>query len=384
MSISIDEVLTRGVEQIIPSKEALKSLMEKRKITLYQGFDPTTPDLHIGHLAGIIKLRQFQKMGHKIIFLIGDFTARIGDPTGKLSARKMLDKEEVKRNLKGWKKIVEKIIDFKGKNKAEIVFNSKWNDKITFADLIKICSNFTVQQMIERDMFQERMKSGKPIFLSEFLYPVAQAIDCVNLNVDLEIGGSDQLFNMLAGRQLMLATTKKEKFVMTLKLLTDKEGKKIGKTEGNAINLNKAPNEVYGKIMSLTDEAIYPAFELLTEVNLAKKMKRIKEDPMNEKKKLAFEITKIIYGESKATQAQSFFEKTFQKKRPTFDQKVKNMQTLAKTIASYTSKKSISEAKRLIKSGAVEVNGKVVQNPIYKTQKGDKIKVGEKMFLEVK
>ncbi len=381
--MDIDEVLTRGVEQIIPSKEDLKYLIQKRKITLYQGFDPTTPNLHIGHLAGIMKLRQFQKMGHKIIFLIGDFTARIGDPTGKLSARKMLSENEVKRNLKGWKKIVQKIIDFNGKNKAEIVFNSRWNEKITFADLIKICSNFTVQQMIERNMFQERMKRKNPIFLSEFLYPVAQAIDCVNLNVDLEIGGSDQLFNMLAGRQLMLATTKKEKFVMTLKLLTDKEGKKIGKTEGNAIVFNKGEIDTYGKIMSLPDEIIYPAFELLTEVSLSKKMKEIKENPMREKKKLAFEITKIIYGERKAIQAEIHFEKTFQKKKPDFNQKTKNMGTLAKTIAVHTPRKSISEAKRLIINKAVEVNGKLIQDPTYKTRKGDKIKVGEKIFLQV-
>lgn len=381
--MNINEVLTRGVEQIIPSREALKSLMEKRKITLYQGFDPTAPDLHIGHLAGIMKLRQFQKLGHKVIFLIGDFTAMIGDPTGKLSARKMLTREEVKRNLKGWRQIVERIIDFKGRNKAEIVFNSSWNRKITFGDLINICSNFTVQQMIERDMFQERIKKNHPIYLSEFLYPVAQAVDSVQLNVDLEVGGSDQLFNMLAGRQLMLAALQKEKFVMTLKLLTDKEGRKIGKTEGNAIAINKGAKDIYGKIMSLPDEIIFPGFELLTEVNLTSKEKDIRENPMEEKKKLAFEVTRIIYGESKAKQAEIAFRETFQEKRPTFSQKVKNMGTLAKTIALQINKKSISEAKRLIASRAVEVNGKVIQDPSFRPKKGDKIRVGEKIFLKV-
>lgn len=381
--MNIDEVLTRGVEQIIPSKGSLKYLMKKRKITLYQGFDPTAPDLHIGHLAGIMKLRQFQRLGHKVIFLIGDFTARIGDPTGKLSARKMLSEDEVKKNFRDWKKLVGKIIDFKGKNKAEIVFNSKWNRKITFENLIDICSNFTVQQMIERDMFQERIKKNCPIYLSEFLYPIAQAIDSVNLEIDLEIGGSDQLFNMMVGRELMLSTLQKEKFVMTLKILTDKEGKKIGKTEGNAITINKGAEDVYGKIMSLPDGIIFAGFELLTEVDLTGKEKSIKENPMEEKKKLAFEITKTIYGEKKAIQAEMSFKNTFQNRSPVFNQKVKNLGTLAKTIAPKIHKKSISEAKRLIISKAVEVNGKIVQNPIYKPKKGDKIKVGERIFLKV-
>ncbi len=382
--MNIDEVLTRGVEQIIPSKEALKSLMQKRQITLYQGFDPTAPSLHLGNLVGLIKLRQFQQLGHKVIFLVGDFTGMIGDPTDKLAVRKKLTRKQVLENTKKWYKQVERILDFNGKNPAKIMFNSKWNDKLAFKDLIEIASNLTVQQMIERDMFQERIKRNAPIYLHEFLYPVAQGYDSVYMNVDLEIGGNDQLFNMMVGRTLAKALKGKEKFVLTTKLLVDKEGNKVGKTTGNALFLDSGPANFYAGIMSFPDESIFLGFELFTDLPLAGLPRKIKDNPMQEKKHLAFEIVKLVWGEKEAKRAQKKFENTFQKQKPTFDTKVKNLGTLAKTIAPYTSRKSISEAKRLIAEKAVEVNGKAVQDPTYKIKKGDKIKVGEKIFLEVK
>lgn len=379
--MDIEEVLTRGVEEILPSKKGLANLMSKRKITLYQGFDPTADSLHIGHLAGIMKLRQFQKLGHKVIFLIGDFTAQIGDPTGKISARKKLTKEQVQKNIKGWLKTIKSLIDFKGKNKAIIAYNSKWNEKITFEDLIEIASNFTVQQMIERDMFQERIKMGNPIYLHEFLYPVAQAIDSVKMGVDLEIGGTDQLFNMLAGRQLAKATTGKEKYVMTLKLLSDKEGKKVGKTEGNAIFLNQPPEKIFGAIMSLPDQILKTAFELFTDQDLKTLEKSIKQDPMREKKRLAFEITKLIYGERKATNAQKIFEKNFQQKSPIYNLKIKKGKNLLETVSNVL--KSKSEAKRLINSGSVDINEQTVKDYLSPVRSGDRIKIGKKMFAIV-
>lgn len=379
--MDIEEVLTRGVEEILPSKKGLANLMSKRKITLYQGFDPTADSLHIGHLAGIMKLRQFQKLGHKVIFLIGDFTAQIGDPTGKISARKKLTKEQVQKNIKGWLKTIKSLIDFKGKNKAIIAYNSKWNEKITFEDLIEIASNFTVQQMIERDMFQERIKMGNPIYLHEFLYPVAQAIDSVKMGVDLEIGGTDQLFNMLAGRQLAKATTGKEKYVMTLKLLSDKEGKKVGKTEGNAIFLNQPPEKIFGAIMSLPDQILKTAFELFTDQDLKTLEKSIKQDSMREKKRLAFEITKLIYGERKATNAQKIFEKNFQQKSPIYNLKIKKGKNLLETVSNVL--KSKSEAKRLINSGSVDINEQTVKDYLSPVRSGDRIKIGKKMFAIV-
>jgi len=379
--MEIKEVLERGVEEVLPSKEGLEKLMSERKITLYQGFDPTAKSLHLGHLAGIIKLKQFQKLGHKVIFLIGDFTGRIGDPTGKISARKQLSKKEIEENLKGWLKTISQIIDFNGENKAEIRYNSEWNEKITFSDLIEITSNFTVQQMIERDMFQERIKRENPIYLHEFLYPVAQAIDSVKLGVDLEIGGSDQLFNMMAGRQLVKALTGREKYVLTIKLLEDKEGKKVGKTEGNAIFLDEPPEKIFGGVMAFPDQMLMTAFELFTELELAKLEREIKNDPLNQKKRLAFEVVKIIYGEEKARQAQEKFEKDFQQKNPTYDLKIELNENLLETI--YPLLTSKSEAKRLISSGSVDINGKTVKNYLAKIKAGDKIKIGKKIFATV-
>lgn len=382
--MNIDEVLTRGVAEVLPSKEGLKKLMQEKKITLYQGFDPSMPSLHLGNLAGVMKLRQFQKLGHKVIFLIGDFTGMIGDPTDKLSVRKQLTRDEVEKNYQNYVSQIKNLLDFEGENKIEIRKNSEWLDKISFKDLIGITSNFTVQQLIERDMFQERLKKNEPIYLHEFLYPVAQGFDCVSMDVDLEIGGSDQTFNMLAGRTLMKALKNKDKFVMSIKLLVDKDGKKVGKTTGNALFLDSTPSEFFGGIMSFPDEVIFPGFELLTECDLLGLEEDIKSNPMDEKKHLAYEIVKLVWGENEAKGAKTNFEKTFQEKAPTFDLKVEVGNSLAATIAPFTSLKSVSDAKRYLAQKSVDVNGATITDPTYKLKSGDKIKVGEKVFLEVK
>ena len=378
----INKVLTRGVEQILPTKEGLANLMKKRKIKLYQGFDPSMPSLHLGNLVGLIKLRQFQKLGHKVIFLVGDFTGMIGDPTDKLATRKKLTRQEVLKNAKKYKGQAEKVLDFTGSNKAEIKFNSEWLDEISFKDLIEITSNFTVQQMIERDMFQKRLKEHKPIHLHEFLYPVAQATDCVKMDVDLEVGGNDQFFNMLVGRTLMKAMKGKEKFVLSTKLLVDKNGEKVGKTTGNALFLDSGPSPFYGGIMSFPDEAIALAFELFTEIDLKGLDEKIKKDPMGEKKRLAFEIVKIIWGEDEAKKAEGLFKKNFQKKDIEYKNEIKLDNNLASTIAKINSVGSTSQAKRLISEGAVDVNGKTVTDPTKKISINDKIKIGKKIFVK--
>ena len=378
---TIDEVLTRGVQQILPDKSGLADLMAKKKIKLYQGFDPSMPSLHLGNFVGLMKLRQFQKLGHEVIFLVGDFTGMIGDPTDKLATRKKLTREQVLENAKAWKKQASMILDFEGENPAKIMFNSEWSDKITFRDLLEITSNFTVQQMIERDMFQERLKNNEPIYLHEFLYPVAQAQDSVEMDVDLEIGGSDQVFNMLAGRTLMKATMGKEKFVLTTKLLVDKEGKKVGKTTGNALFLDSTPSDFFAGIMSFPDEVIFLSFELLTEVSLENIEEKIKKNPMEMKKELAREVVKILWGEKGAKEAQAAFEETFQERKPTFDIKVSAGGTLAETILPFTQRQSLSNAKELIKQNAVDVNEKAVSDPSLKIKVGDKIKVGSRTFL---
>ncbi|KKQ51087.1 MAG: Tyrosine-tRNA ligase [Candidatus Woesebacteria bacterium GW2011_GWB1_39_10b] len=378
----IDEVLTRGVEQILPSKEGLAELMGKKKITLYQGFDPSMPSLHLGNYVGLMKLRQFQKLGHKVIFLVGDFTGMIGDPSDKLAVRKKLSRDEVLENSKKYKEQASKVIFFEGENPAEIKYNSEWSDKVNFKDLIEITSSLTVQQMIERDMYQERLKQNKPIYLHEFLYPVAQGYDSVAMNVDLEIGGSDQIFNMLAGRTLMKAMKGKEKFVLATKLLVDKEGNKVGKTTGNALFLDTTAENFFAGIMSFPDEVIELGFELLTEVELDGLVEKVKSNPMGEKKRLAHEVVNILWGEGDAKKAQGHFEKNFQENKPEFRQELAAKETLVETISQLVG--SMSEAKRLIAQEAVEINNLVVTNPTMKIRGGEEIKVGKKIFIKIK
>ncbi len=377
---AIDEVLTRGVNQILPDKKGLSDLMAKRKIRLYQGFDPSAPSLHLGNFVGLMKLRQFQKAGHEVIFLVGDFTGMIGDPTDKLATRKKLTRAEVLKNAKAWKKQASKLLNFDGPNPAKIMFNSKWSDKISFKDLIEITSNLTVQQLIERDMFQMRLKSKEPIYLHEFLYPVAQGFDSVEMGVDLEVGGNDQLFNMMVGRNLSKAIKNKEKYVLTTKLLVDKEGKKVGKTTGNALFLDSKPQDFYAGIMSFPDEVIFLSYELLTEVSLEGLEKRIKANPMLEKKNLAFEIVKLLWGEKLAKKAALTFENNFQKREVVYTEEIKLQKSLAETIAPFTNLKSTGDAKRLIQQGGITINGDAVSDLNYKTKKGDRIKIGKKIF----
>lgn len=375
-----DQVLTRGVEQVLPSKKGLAGLMAKKKITLYQGFDPSMPSLHLGNYVGLMKLRQFQKLGHKVIFLVGDFSGMIGDPTDKLAVRKKLSRKQVLSNCNNWKQQADKIINFGGNNPAEIKFNSKWLEKITFKELLEITSNFTVQQMIERGMFQERIKNNSPIYLHEFLYPIATAIDCVEMNVDLEIGGNDQLFNMMVGRTLMKAVKNKEKYVLTTKLLVDKEGKKAGKTTGNALFMDSSPEDFYGGIMSFPDETIYLGFELLTELPLSGLKEKIKQEPMAHKKILAFEVTKIIHGNTEAKKAQEYFEKTFQKRKPQYETRIPLSNNFLQTITPFVSNASVSSAKRFVAQGSVDINNKTITDPTHQLEIGDQIKIGTSTF----
>lgn len=368
----------------MPNKEGLAKLMQSKKITLYQGFDPSMPSLHLGNYVGLMKLRQFQRLGHKVIFLVGDFTGMIGDPTDKSATRPKLTREDTLRNAKAWREQAGRVLEFKGENPAEIKFNSEWLDKVTFKELIEITSNFTVGQMIERDMFQKRLAEDKPIYLHEFLYPVSVAIDCVEMDVDLEIGGSDQLFNMMAGRTLMKAVKGKEKYVLTTKLLVDKEGNKVGKTTGNALFLDSTPGAFYVGIMSFPDEVIDLGFELLTEENLEEINEKVKSNPMSEKKRLAFSVVKILWGEKNAQKAQEEFEKTFQGRE--FSGKaarLENAGTLADTIAQIPEVGSKSEAKRLIKAGGVDVDEKTIEDVLFRLSGREKVKVGKKIFVEI-
>lgn len=373
--LNTDFVLSRGVEQILPTKKSLAELMSKRRITLYQGFDPTAPSLHIGHMIGIRKLAQFQQLGHKVIFLIGDFTGMIGDPTDKSSARQTLSRKQILSNLKSYKEQIKNIINFSGDNPVKIVFNYDWLSKLMFEDVVKLASNFTVQQMIERDMFQDRLKNNKPIHLHEFLYPLMQGYDSAHMEVDLEVGGNDQMFNLMAGRTLLKAYKKKEKFCLTTKLLTDPTGAKMGKTTGTPINLTDSPEDIYGKVMAFPDSLLPIGFELLTDE------KSCSKNPLTAKKDLSFKVVAQVHGHKKAKEAQKHFEITFQKKAPEFNQTIKNQKNILDTISQVLPSKS--HAKRLIQQNAITLNNQTISDFNHPIKTGDKIKIGKKTFVKV-
>lgn len=311
------EILNRGVEKSYPSYQALeKKLNSTQVLRVYCGFDPSANSLHIGNAIALVKLRQFQEAGHKVIFLIGSFTGMIGDPSDKTAARKQLSREEVLDNASNFQSQAKAYLKFKGDNPAEVRFNHEWLDKLSFKDLISLGANFTVQMMIQRDMFQKRITEEKPIFLHEFFYPLAQAYDSLELDVDIEVGGNDQMFNMMCGRDLMKAVKNKDKGVITMKLLTDSEGKKMGKSEGNIVMLNEDSNNMYAKIMSWPDDVLSSAFELCTflDLNNIEKIKKESDNPRDAKMRLAWEITKINHGEEEANKAQDYFIKTVQNK----------------------------------------------------------------------
>jgi len=393
----IQEVLFRGVENIYPNKQALeKELKSNRKLKLYCGYDPTAPTLHIGHAITLRKLAQFQALGHKVIMLIGDFTAMIGDPTDKTEVRKKMTRKQVLDNAKNYKKLAGKILRFSGENSAKIMYNSQWNDKLTFLDLIEIASNFTVQQILARDMFQERLKQGKPIYRHEFLYPLAQAYDSVEMDIDLEVGGNDQTFNMLCGRDLMKALKNKEKFVLTTKLLVDPSGKKMGKTEGNMVALDAEPNQMYGLIMSWPDELILLGLELCTDVSMTeiiqtgKQIKDGKANPRNIKARLAREIVSIHHSKKSALGAEKEFNRVFQKREkpsemPVFKlsgRKYNILDLLVKTKLTF----SKAEARRLVEQGAVKIDGKVIKDWRAEIDIKDRmiIQAGKRKFVQIK
>lgn len=376
MKISTDEkiinrILNKGVENILPSKEDFKNLLlSGKRLNIYQGFDPTAPTLHIGHTVGMRKLEDFRRLGHQVYFVIGDFTARIGDPSDKMSARKKLTKQQVEENMRLYIEQASHYIDISNKeNPVKVVYNSKWLEPLNFGEIIELASVFTVQQMLKRSMFQERLKSDKPIYLHEFLYPLMQGYDSVALNIDVEVGGNDQLFNMLAGRDLVMNRLNKEKFVVAMKLLEANDGTKMGKTSGNMIELSDSANNIFGKVMAFDDKLIPIGFEILTKYEL-KQVEEIKErlkkgeNPMILKKLLAFEITKDIKGEQEAENAQKYFENVFQKKNLNTDIPIRTVRqsniNILDLIVQCKITNSKSQAKRLVEQNAVTINGEKI------------------------
>ncbi len=384
----INELLARGVANIYPTREFLeKELTSGRQLTLYTGYDPTGPSLHIGHGITMLKLRQFQDLGHKIIMLIGDFTAMIGDPTDKSAARTRLTREEVLENCKKYQEQAATILNFSGENPVEVKYNSDWLGKMNFADVVELSSHFTVQQILERDMFEKRITEEKPIFLHEFLYPLMQGYDSVAMNVDGEVGGNDQTFNMLTGRTLMKEMQNKEKFVLTVKLLADENGKKMGKSEGNMIALSDSPEDMFGKVMTWGDGVIRNSFELCTRLPMSEIDEIMQAaNPRDAKLKLAFTITETFLGTAAAEQGRDYFAKTIQnKERPTeIPELTPSNYDITTVLVEAGFVKSKSEAQREIEGGGVKINDVKVADYKSSVQAGDVVQKGKRFFVTVK
>lgn len=369
----INEILTRDVENIYPTKDLFeKALKSGKRLTVYIGLDPSSNELHLGHIGHFYKLKRFQKLGHKVIVLIGDFTGMIGDPTDKTAARVKLTREQVENNASTYKEQASKILDFDNSiNPIEITYNSHWLSKMDFREILELTSEFTVQQMIERDMFQKRIQDNKPIYLHEFMYPLMQGWDSVAMNIDVELGGNDQIFNMLVGRDLVSRHLQKEKFVLVGKLLVDPSGKKISKTAGNMISLMDSPQVMFHKIMMWGDEIVPSALEMCTDLSMneisktEEKLKSKEMDGISGKKFLARTIVTELFSQNDAEDAEREYDSIAANSLD-----IEGIQEIS--VAENTSlmdllvqaglTNSKSDARRLIEQGAVRINDQTVSD----------------------
>ncbi|MBI5180184.1 MAG: tyrosine--tRNA ligase [Nitrospirae bacterium] len=393
------EIIKHGAVEIITEEELKnklnKAIKEKRPLRVKAGFDPTAPDIHLGHTVLLNKMRQFQDLGHDVIFLIGDFTGMIGDPSGKSEMRPRLTKEEVEENAETYKTQVFKILDPK---KTQVRFNSEWLSKMTVSDFLELGAMQTVARMLERDDFKKRFDSHKEISILEFYYPLLQAYDSVALKADIELGGTDQKFNLLMGRTIQKRYGCDEQVVITMPLLEGLDGvNKMSKSLGNYIGINEAPDNIFGKIMSVSDSLMIRYYELASNI-LPKDFKEIKEGirsgaihPMEAKKRLAFEIVERFYSKELAEKAMANFEKTFSLRQAPEDIQsidvkwegekmwVPKILTIAGVV------KSNSEAKRLILQGAVELDGERLSDSEIElpNKKTYTFKIGKKRFVKI-
>lgn len=388
----IDAILNRGViSDILPDKEQFRDrLLSGEKLKFYIGLDPTSRSLHLGHAENLMLLEDFRRLGHEVIVLFGDFTAQIGDPTEREAVRTQLSAEEVKDNAKYWQKQIQPLLGFDDNyNPPKILFNNDWLSKLTFADVIDLASNFTVQQMIERDMFQNRLHKNQPIYLHEFLYPLMQGYDSVAMDVDVELCGTDQTFNAMAGRTLSKKLLGKDKFVVVTNLLENpKTGELMSKSKGTGVMLDGAVNDIYGAIMAQPDEMIEVLLISNTRLPLEEIEEIIKQPPRQAKARAALEITRIFYGTEASEAAQEAFEKQFsQGELPEDIPEFATSQTEwnVEDILSKTGLvKSKSEARRALEQKGVKVNGIPVEDSSVTVSNGDVLQVGKRRFARVK
>ncbi len=377
------DIIKRGTAEIISEKELVSKLERKKQLIVKAGFDPSAPDIHLGHTVLLRKMRYFQELGHRVIFLIGDFTGRIGDPSGRSETRKALTEEEVKANAKTYKAQVFKILD---ENKTEVVFNSKWLSKLDLSNTLELTSHTTVSQLLARQDFNERYKSGKDISLLEFMYPLLQGYDSIELKADIELGGIDQKFNLLIARELQRDYGQVPQVIIMMPILIGTDGKnKMSKSFGNHIGISEEPVEMFGKIMSISDELMWQYYELLTDENLDE-IKKL--HPMEAKKRLASEIVRQYHGERLAKVALNDFENKFQKRDPFTELKLEIKPFSKNTLCDFLVEEKLcpskSEYRRLIEQGAIEVNGTRVKELEFKLEPNKEyyMKVGKKRFLK--
>lgn len=390
------ETIKHGAVDCLPEKALVEKLESGKKLKVKLGMDPTAPDLHLGHAVVLKKMKQLQDLGHEVIFLIGDYTARIGDPSGKSKTRPPLTGEQIAQNAQTYFEQVKKILD---PERLVISYNSQWLEKLDFADTIKLCSKITVARLIERDDFAKRLKNNQPVALHELLYPVMQGYDSVEMQADIELGGTDQTFNLLCGRFLQEQFDQEAQVVITMPLLEGLDGvEKMSKSLGNAIGLTEDPSEAYGKLMSISDTLMWRYYHLLLEKTEAE-INQMKQDvadqkvhPMDLKKQMAFGIIEQFWSQAEAQVAQQKFEALFQKKDYSKAKEVMLSDDLKKEplwivqlLKELQAVQSTSEARRLIQSGAVRINDEQIKDfsAQLKIENGMTVKVGKHRIFKL-
>lgn len=387
------EIIKQGIEEIIGEDDLVQKLKDNKTLTIKVGFDPTAPDLHLGHTVLLRKMRQLQDLGHKVIFLVGDFTGKIGDPTGKNKTRPPLTDKEIEQNAKTYQDQVFKVLD---KDKTVVDFNSRWGDKMSGADMIKLAAQSTVARMIERDDFSKRFKNNQPISIHEFLYPLMQGYDSVELEADMELGGTDQKFNLLVGRDLQKSAGSKPQTIMTLPLLEGLDGvKKMSKSEDNYIGITESADQIFGKTMSIPDDVMFKWFDLLSfrspeEISSLKKEIDNGANPRDAKIMLALELAERFTNNDEAMQAQENFSKKFAKNELPSNieekvHKIDQMPALPNLLKDLGMVSSTSDALRLIQQGAVKINQQKVEDKdtILDLNEKTLLQVGKKKYLYV-
>ena len=383
LSKEIKELLERNTSTIIKRESLERKLRSGKKLRVKYGIDPTGEKIHIGRAVVLRKLRAFQELGHKAVLIVGDFTAQIGDPSDKLEKRPFLSEAQIKKNLKNYLPQIGKIIDLK---KAELHYNSRWLSKLNFREISKLAERFTIQQMLGRRNFKERFQKQQEISLREILYPLMQGYDSVAIRAEVELGGTDQLFNLLAGRTIQEFYKQKPQDILATEMLEGTDGRKMSTSWGNVINISDAPSDMFGKVMALRDELIKKYFFLATELSEKEILQVLKSPPLESKVGLTFELVKLYHGEKKAKEAREFFNKTFRQKK--LPQRVPIYKfspglSLKAVLKNSGLVSSNSEFRRLLYSGAIEIDQKVVDDPNFKPGSEVVVRIGKKKFLKI-